>query len=182
MVSCGCDFDESTQRCTNSPQKDECPNLGACGADFGNGFYNDHHFHYGYFSYAAAVACDFAVCSKEDKERFLLLARDYASPSSDDFVAARHKDWYLGHSWASGVCLPANPNGRNQESSSEAIAAYEGAYHPGQHKRARFPTSKAHISAIFHSFRLIFGRAIISRDGLAAWMLFPERARAEHSR
>ncbi len=128
MVSCGCDFDEQTQKCTNNPQKDECPNLGACGADFGNGFYNDHHFHYGYFSYAAAVACEFAVCSKEDKERFLLLARDYASPSSDDFVAARHKDWYLGHSWASGTCQPANPNGRNQESSSEAVHAYEASY------------------------------------------------------
>ena len=53
---------------------------------------------------------------------------------------------------------------------------------PGQDKRAKFPTSKAHISAIFHSFRLILGRAIISRNGLEAWMLFPERARAEHSR
>ena len=52
----------------------------------------------------------------------------------------------------------------------------------GQQKRAKFPTSKAHISAVFHSFRLIFGRAIISRNGLEAWMLFPERARAEHSR
>ena len=52
----------------------------------------------------------------------------------------------------------------------------------GQHKRATFPTSKAHISASFHSFWLIFGRAIISRNGLEAWMLFPERARAEHSR
>ena len=52
----------------------------------------------------------------------------------------------------------------------------------GQHKRAKFPTSKAHISAVFHSFRLIFGRAIISRNGVDAWMLFPERARAEHSR
>jgi hypothetical protein len=51
----------------------------------------------------------------------------------------------------------------------------------GQHKRAKFPTSKAHISAIFHSFRLIFGRAIISRNGLEAWVLFPKRARAEHS-
>merc|ERR1711885_18423 len=47
----------------------------------------------------------------------------------------------------------------------------------GQQKRAKFPTSKAHISAVFHSFRLIFGRAIISRNGLEAWMLFPERAR-----
>ena len=53
---------------------------------------------------------------------------------------------------------------------------------PGQEKGAKFPTSKAPISAVFHSFRLIFGRAIISRNGLEAWMLFPERARAEHSR
>jgi len=50
-----------------------------------------------------------------------------------------------------------------------------------QEKGAKFPTSKAPISAVFHSFRLIFGRAIISRNGLEAWMLFPERARAEHS-
>jgi len=42
----------------------------------------------------------------------------------------------------------------------------------GQHKRAKFPTSKAHISAVFHSFRLILGRAIISRNGLEAWMCF----------
>jgi MFS superfamily sulfate permease-like transporter len=38
----------------------------------------------------------------------------------------------------------------------------------GQDKRAKFPTSKAPISAVFHSFRLIFGRAIISRNGLEA--------------
>jgi hypothetical protein len=38
----------------------------------------------------------------------------------------------------------------------------------GQQKRAKFPTSKAHISAVFHSFRLTFGRAIISRNGLEA--------------
>ena len=52
----------------------------------------------------------------------------------------------------------------------------------GQEKRAKFPTSKPHISAVFHSFRLMFGRAIISRNGLEAWMLFPERACAEHAR
>ena len=64
-----------------------------------------------------------------------------------------------------------------------ARATVEGAsLGPGQDKRAKFPTSKAPISAIFHSFRLIFGRAIISWNSLEAWMLFPERARAEHSR
>ena len=51
----------------------------------------------------------------------------------------------------------------------------------GQDKRAKFPTSKAPLSAVSRSFRLIFGRAIISRNGLEAWMLFPKRARAEHS-
>ena len=56
------------------------------------------------------------------------------------------------------------------------------AWFSGQQKRAKFPTSKAPISAVFHSFRLIFGRAIISRKSLEAWMRFPERARAEHSR
>jgi hypothetical protein len=53
---------------------------------------------------------------------------------------------------------------------------------PGQEKGAKFPTSKAPISVIFHSFWLIFGRAIISRSALEAWVLFPKRARAEHSR
>jgi hypothetical protein len=52
----------------------------------------------------------------------------------------------------------------------------------GRDKSAKFPTSQAPLSAVFHSFRRIFGRAIISRSGLDAWMLFPERARAEHSR
>ena len=42
------------------------------------------------------------------------------------------------------------------------------AYRSGQDKRAKFQTSKAPISAVFHSFRLIFGRAIISRSALEA--------------
>ena len=43
---------------------------------------------------------------------------------------------------------------------------------PGRELGATRPTS---LSAVFDSFRLIFGRAIIPRDGLDAWMLFPER-------
>lgn len=41
------------------------------------------------------------------------------------FPQFRQKDWYQGNSWASGVSLPPYPNGKNQESSSEAIASYE---------------------------------------------------------
>ena len=57
-----------------------------------------------------------------------------------------------------------------------------GAFLTGRETRATFPASKAPISVVFHSFRLIFGRAIISRNGLEAWVLFPKRERAEHSR
>jgi endoglucanase Acf2 len=60
-------------------------------------------------------------------ERALILVRNIANPTDEDefFPAFRHKDWYQGHSWASGIHSPVFENGRNQESSSEAIAAYE---------------------------------------------------------
>ena len=49
----------------------------------------------------------------------------YSPSTLDDFFPIfRMKDWYLGNSWASGIAR-AYPNGRNQESSSESIAAYE---------------------------------------------------------
>ena len=39
----------------------------------------------------------------------------------------RQKDWYLGNSWAAGLMsAELSPHGREQESSSEAIAAFEG--------------------------------------------------------
>ncbi|KAK7237552.1 1,2-alpha-L-fucosidase [Aureococcus anophagefferens] len=46
-------------------------------------------------------------------------------------------------------------------------AVFEASFE-ARNKRAKFQTSKAPFSAVFHSFRLIFGRAIISRSGLAA--------------
>ena len=71
---------------------------------------------------------------------------------------------------------------RNTSEIAWELKVYGAKCSAGQDKRAKFQTSKAHISAVFHSFRLIFGRAIISWNGLEAWMLFLERARAEHSR
>lgn len=59
-------------------------------------------------------------------ERVLLLIRCIANPSLEDevFPTWRHKDWFQGHSWASGIAM-VFLNGKNQESSSESIAAYE---------------------------------------------------------
>ena len=52
---------------------------------------------------------------------------------------------------------------------------------PGQHKGAKFSTFKAHISVSFHSFRLIFGRVIISLQDLERWILFLTQSITKHS-
>ena len=127
MVMCGCDY--NGLGCNNAFPN--CPALVDPGQNFGAGFYNDHHYHYGYLIYAAAVVSKFdTVWARQYYQSVLLLVRDIANPSRADphFPPFRHKDWYLGFSWASGiVTIQGNPypNGRNQESSSEAIAAYE---------------------------------------------------------
>jgi len=129
LVGCGCDYEPETYSCRNSyPQ---CPTLEDPGQNFGSGFYNDHHFHYGYHIYAAAVLAKLEPSwVREYHDRVLVMIRDIANPSHEDpfFPTWRHKDWYLGSSWASGIVTLGDepyPNGRNQESSAEAIAAYE---------------------------------------------------------
>ena len=125
IVSCGCYFNGDTMDCDN--RYPNCPCFSDPGLDFGHGFYNDHHFHQGYHIYAAATIAHFdKKWGVEHYERVLLLIRDIANPSTKDpfFPTYRMKDWYLGNSWASGIAR-AYANGRNQESSSESIAAYE---------------------------------------------------------
>jgi len=126
IVNCGCLFNDKTWTCNN--RFPNCPALSDAGLNFGNGFYNDHHFHYGYHIFAAAVVAHFdGDWGKKHYENVLLLIRDIANPSELDtsFPTFRHKDWFIGSSWASGIVIPCLLNGRNQESSSEAIAAYE---------------------------------------------------------
>jgi endoglucanase Acf2 len=129
LVNCGCDYKGMGDRGSCVNIFPDCPALKDVNVDFGNGYYNDHHYHYGYHLYAAAVA------AKHDPEwgktyfdEVLLYVRDIANPSPDDefFTQFRQKDWFLGSSWASGIVSGENsPHGRNEESSSEAISAYE---------------------------------------------------------
>ena len=79
-------------------------------------------------------------------------------------------------------CTQERSQLKNKELAMQLLRTRLYELEPGQQKRAKFPTSKAPISAVFHSFRLIFERAINSRSALEAGMLFPERARVEHSR
>lgn len=83
----------------------------------------------GYHLYAAAVAAKFdPLWGEQHFSDVLLYVRDFANPSDKDtfFPQFRQKDWFLGSSWASGIVSAENsPHGRNEESSSEAISAYE---------------------------------------------------------
>jgi len=95
-------------------------------ASFGSEEFNDHHFHYGYFLHAAsiAVAHDPSLTPKIAPV-INLLAADIASAGSPGFFPERRVfDAYAGHSWASGTSPFAD--GNNQESSSEAVTAWNG--------------------------------------------------------
>ena len=95
-------------------------------ASFGSDQFNDHHFHYGYFFYAASVAVQHdAKLAAKLSPVLTLLAADLASgPNNGAFPQRRVFDAYAGHSWASGFAPFAA--GNNQESSSEAVAAWNG--------------------------------------------------------
>lgn len=85
---------------------------------------NDHHFHYGYFIYAAAVAAKFDKdFLKAHKDVVNLIVADIANYNLDESLPLRRVyDPYAGHSWASG--LANYSDGNNQESVSEAINAW----------------------------------------------------------
>jgi len=133
FVNCGCKYTFEKKHpgegsCSNTFP--DCPAIKDVNEDFGNGWYNDHHFHYGYHIYAAAVVAKHRPdWGRKYFDRILLYIRDIANPSADDkhFPMYRQKDWYLGNSWAAGLMsMELSPHGREQESSSEAIAAFEG--------------------------------------------------------
>ncbi|MFD6129201.1 glycosyl hydrolase [Streptomyces diastaticus] len=84
---------------------------------------NDHHFHYGYYVYAAAIVAQYDPSWAEGSAwggMVKELIRDTANPSRSDsaFPFLRGFDVYAGHSWASGH--QGFAAGNNQESSSES--------------------------------------------------------------
>lgn len=100
--------------------------IAATNMAFGSQDFNDHHFHYGYFLYAASVLGSYDKSFlRTYADQVNLLAADIASyQSSAYFPIERTYDPYAGHSWAAG--LSPFSDGNNQESSSEAINAWNG--------------------------------------------------------
>ncbi|DBA04435.1 TPA: hypothetical protein N0F65_010031 [Lagenidium giganteum] len=102
---------------------------GDAGADFGNGVYNDHHYHYGYWVTASAIFRKLNPKWERMAELEAIvwsLLRDVANPSpkDQDFTTFRHFSWFLGHSYSHGVTALAD--GKDQESTSEDINFYYG--------------------------------------------------------
>jgi endo-1,3(4)-beta-glucanase len=88
--------------------------------------FNDHHFHYGYFIYAAAVLARYDdTFVRRHGAAVNLLVADIANYRDKDALPLRRNfDPYASHSWASGNAPFAD--GNNQESVSEAINAWTG--------------------------------------------------------
>lgn len=96
------------------------------GSDFGFGIYNDHHYHLGYFLYGIAVLAkiDPSWGRKYKAQAYSLMAdfMNLGRRSDSNYTRLRCFDLYKLHSWASGLTEFAD--GRNQESTSEAVNAY----------------------------------------------------------
>ena len=100
-------------------------------SNFGNSYYNDHHFHWGYMFYVWNSLYSLGVdIITSNIDSVVLLLRDVINPTTTlDATKTRHKNWFGAHSFATGF-EPSNPNTnsgpvqRQQESCSEAINCY----------------------------------------------------------
>ncbi|KAG4922723.1 hypothetical protein JHK82_051703 [Glycine max] len=95
-------------------------------ADFGFGVYNDHHYHLGYFLYGIAVLAKIdPQWGQKYKPQVYSLVTDFMNLGqryNRFYPRLRCFDLYKLHSWAAG--LTEFEDGRNQESTSEAVNAY----------------------------------------------------------
>lgn len=90
--------------------------------------FNDHHFHYGYFTYAGALLALVDDDFRENYGQMLrLVAKDYANWDRTDtqYPLFRTFDPWAGHSFAGGM---GDGNGNGQESTSEAMQSWGGLY------------------------------------------------------
>jgi endo-1,3(4)-beta-glucanase len=87
--------------------------------DFGNTYYNDHHFHYAYWIHTAALIAHMDPSwGAKNRDWVNSLVKDACNPIDDaQFPFSRNFDWYHGHSWAHG--LFEFGDGKDLESTSE---------------------------------------------------------------
>jgi endoglucanase Acf2 len=99
---------------------------------FGSDQFNDHHFHYGYFTAAAGVLAMLdPTWASQYGAMATMVAQEYANWDRSDtqFPFLRTFDAWTGHSYAGGL---GSSRGNNQESTSEAIQSWLGLVILGQ--------------------------------------------------
>jgi len=90
---------------------------------------SDHHFTYGYFTFAAGVLASYDKTFAQDYGGMVeMLLRDYANPSRTDALYPQFRNFspYVGHSWAGG--FGDNQSGNNQEAAGESLFGWVGEY------------------------------------------------------
>ncbi|GAA1860625.1 glycosyl hydrolase [Myceligenerans crystallogenes] len=95
---------------------------------YGSFEFTDNHFHYGYFTLAAAyLALEDPEWGRQYGGLTTLVAKQYANWDRTDgeFPYLRTFDTWQGHSYAGGT---SSPGGNNQESSSEALQSWAGLF------------------------------------------------------
>ncbi|RLP77241.1 hypothetical protein D9V32_01945 [Mycetocola tolaasinivorans] len=95
---------------------------------YGSSQFTDNHFHYGYFTAAAAMlALEDPEWAANYGQVATLVAQQYGNwdRTSRDYPYLRTFDAWSGFSYAGGF---SSPGGNNQESSSEAIQSWAGLY------------------------------------------------------
>jgi endoglucanase Acf2 len=110
------------------------PNWGALLGEeqgYGSEQFNDHHFHYGYHVYAAAVLGMYdADFLSQYAPMAKTVAKEFANWDRTDtnFPFFRTLDLWEGHSWANGGYGFNPPFGPDQESTSEAMMSWAGVF------------------------------------------------------
>ena len=97
-------------------------------SSFDSDTFNDHHFHYGYFTLAGALLALVDDDFRDNYGQMLrLVAKDYANWQREDtnHPLFRTFDPWAGHSFAGGM---GDGNGNGQESTSEAMQSWGGLY------------------------------------------------------
>lgn len=98
------------------------------GTSYDSDTFNDHHFHYGYFTLAGALLALVDDDFRDNYGQMLrLMAKDYANWDRSDtqYPLFRTFDPWAGHSFAGGM---GDGNGNGQESTSEAMQSWGGLY------------------------------------------------------
>jgi endo-1,3(4)-beta-glucanase len=143
----------------------------------------DHHFHYGYLLYACAIMGKLnSTFVEEYGQKVDAIHHDVAHNTKVNdgsfFPLSRHMSWFDGHSFASGL-FPFG-NGKSQESSSEAVNCYYGAYLWSLVRNGAHDDPSSDVSSLTDFTRLLLAMEV--RGAKTYWHMVPSGSNTSNTR